>query len=530
MKTNNITRLILSGALVVALASCDDFLNVQPDNRTTIDTDDKAVSMLVSAYSTSQPWMFLELMSDNADDHRQYNQGLDDLYARELYEWQDPTQEDNTSPKNTWDGQFGAIASANQALLALEKLDKNEKTLAARGEALICRAYAHFVLVNIFGQHYDPQHPEDLGIPYMDKVETELNPQYERNTVHEVYALIEKDIEEGLPLISDANYSVPSYHFNSRAANAFAARFYLYYQKWEKAIACATAAVSTNPQSVLRDYEHLLSLPFSTLGDIWDVAEYYSGTKPQCNFLIGTAYSDAGVRYTHPSAYGQYTFSDLIDVTEGTRRLDYPYFPASLTSFSGGWKRYTVSFNGMDKNILPRVSYLFEYIDQVAGIGYSHATYPLFTADETLLTRAEAYIMMQNYDAALADMNLYAKNACVNARTMTTDLITSWANKLAYYEPTAPTPKKVLHPAFALDPTQEAFVHVLLAMRRYETLHFGLRWFDVKRFGIEIYRRELTSDFTAVSNITDKLDARDPRRALQLPADVISAGLEPNPR
>ncbi|MFR4236410.1 MAG: RagB/SusD family nutrient uptake outer membrane protein [Alistipes onderdonkii] len=86
--------------------------------------------------------------------------------------------------------------------------DGDDRQAERRKAALICRAYAHFVLVNVFCQHYDPAHPDDLGIPYMEK-ETELDPKYERGTVAEVYAKIEKDIEEGLPLINDVIYSVP---------------------------------------------------------------------------------------------------------------------------------------------------------------------------------------------------------------------------------------------------------------------------------------------------------------------------------
>ena len=49
------------------------------------------------------------------------------------------------------------------------------------------------------------------------------------------------------------------------------------------------------------------------------------------------------------------------------------------------------------------------------------------------------------------------------------------------------------------------------------------RWCDIKRWGIEIaHNREGQPD--------DLLLLDDPRRALQLPADVISAGLTPNPR
>ena len=40
-----------------------------------------------------------------------------------------------------------AIANANEVLKAIDKMEMTDKLSAAKGEALICRAYAHFVLV-----------------------------------------------------------------------------------------------------------------------------------------------------------------------------------------------------------------------------------------------------------------------------------------------------------------------------------------------------------------------------------------------
>ena len=67
----------------------------------------------------------------------------------------------------------------------------------------------------------------DRGIPYIKEPETSVNPQYSRGTVAEVYQNIAADLEEGLPLIDDNIYSRVKYHFNKKAAYAFAARFYL---------------------------------------------------------------------------------------------------------------------------------------------------------------------------------------------------------------------------------------------------------------------------------------------------------------
>ena len=70
---------------------------------------------------------------------------------------------------------------------------------------------------------------------------------------------------------------------------------------------------------------------------------------------------------------------------------------------------------------------------------------------------------------------------------------------------------------------QEALIQCILHLRRIETVHEGLRWQDIKRYGIEIaHNREGLAD--------DILTVDDPRRAIQLPADVIDAGLEANPR
>ena len=66
-------------------------------------------------------------------------------------------------------------------------------------------------------------------------------------------------------------------------------------------------------------------------------------------------------------------------------------------------------------------------------------------------------------------------------------------------------------------------------MRRIQTLHTGLRWFDIKRYGIELNRRTLAGG-TVGSVSSNILKSDDRRRAIQLPLDVISAGLTPNPR
>jgi hypothetical protein len=138
--------------------------------------------------------------------------------------------------------------------------------------------------------------------------------------------------------------------------------------------------------------------------------------------------------------------------------------------------------------------------------------------------------MKGDYNNALNDLNLWITNRITTGVILTRDAINDFYGGLNPYIPENATPRKSLNPEFEIAPAeQENFLHCLLHIRRIETIHDGLRWFDVKRFGIVIYRRHLDANEN-VDKVLDSLTVDDPRRAIQLPASVIKAGLTPNPR
>ena len=53
---------------LMALSSCDSFLDTMPDNRAEINTESKVTSLLVSAYPTNASILMTEMSSDNAMD------------------------------------------------------------------------------------------------------------------------------------------------------------------------------------------------------------------------------------------------------------------------------------------------------------------------------------------------------------------------------------------------------------------------------------------------------------------------------
>lgn len=517
---------LLVTVLTLSSVSCDSYLDEIPDNRTELDSENKIASILVSAYPSVSPDLFLEQMSDNTDENVGTGYSSFSRFQDQTYAWEDVTEKDNEDPASIWEAHYKAITNANQALEAIREMGSPESLDPYRGEALICRAYAHFVLVSIFCPPYNEAGSGgDLGIPYMERTETTLNPRYDRGNVAEVYARIEKDIEEGLPLISDNAYDVPKYHFNRQAAYAFAARFYLFYRKYDKVVQAANAVLGQAPAGMLRDWEGMGTMT----KDLGILSEYYIKAEHKANLLMVTGVSIMGV------LYGAYPV--------GTRYRHHPYTSATeMVTADAPWGNYHSSlcyvspfaFNspGAYRFVdLPRYPYLFEYSDPVAQIGFSRTVHVVFTADETLLCRAEAEIMQGDYDRALEDMNLWirARFRPSARKTLTAGLINDFYDKMAYYEPQNPTIKKKLNPVFTVsEGQQENFIHCILQMRRIENYATGLRWYDTNRYGIVIYRRAI--DNNNVVTETDRLEVNDPRRVIQLPADVVSAGMTPNPR
>ena len=525
---------LLAFAALAGMVSCDKYLDQMPDNRTEVDTEEKVAALLVSAYSRHNYTMITNFISDDMDNNAAVVTSAPGEFFHELWNWKDITYTNNSSPQSVWEDLFGAIACANQALESIEELggkDSSPSLGASYGEALICRAYAHFVLVNVFCLNYNSKTSDtDLGIPYMDAPERGLNPAYERGNVAEVYKRIEEDIEEGIKYVGD-DYAAPKYHFTRQAAYAFAARFYLFYEKWDKAIEYADLCLGTAPKTLLRDYDDLQN-NYAAIGT---ARRAYNSSDYKCNLLINTGYSNIAYYFANYSgSYKYYGNTTLINQTEGLLApMPWKGEPTTMLSSTDlRWRTHTYNSSALSYTILWKIDYIFEYTNPVAGTGYAHTVYVPFKVDETLLVRAEAYIMLKQFDKAMEDLNLWCNNFYVPEIAMTPESVTEFYKKMAYYKWDEPTPKKHLEPAFPIDEegsVQESMLQLLLNCRRTENWGEGLRWFDIKRYGIKIYRRAVNGN-AQLAEVTDSLLVDDPRRAVQVPIRCIDAGLQPNPR
>jgi hypothetical protein len=481
----------LSLMSAILIGGCKKFLDKEPDNRTQVKTPEQIAQLLTTAYPHASYILFCESMSDNAEDKGSGSSGIDftDKINRQSYRYEvvEVSPDDLDGPDFYWDSCYVAIAAANQALEFIDNSPDKSLLSAHRGEALLARAYAHFMLVTLFAKVYDPATaPSDPGIPYVTTPEKEIFVNYDRKTVAFVYEMVEKDLLEGYPLINDIIYGqAPKFHFNKQAAAAFAARFYMFKQDYTSAVNFANQAISGIPADNLRPWNTTLTnLQYAQLQ-----TEYTKSTLrgnlllQEANSVWGRSY--ASLRY----GLGQAIASELI-----------------LSRNVTGWI-YAYDMYGASPEFynIPKFYEHFVRENLNDNIGNPYNTIPLFTSEEALLNRAEAYIRLNNIDAAINDMNAFvSKN--IDEYNPNTDNVTRQKIQ-SYYNM----------------PLNQAAINAVLDFKRAFFLHEGLRWFDILRLKIPVVH-------TTREGETIELGPNDNRRVLQLPAFTRQAGLEPNPR
>lgn len=500
---NRIISTITACASALFLMGCQQFLDKSPNTALdiNIDSEEEIAELLTGSYPTASYIPFLEPRTDNVEER---TGGVQSRLGETMYLWEDYDAEDIDAPQSYWNECYRGIAGANKALELLSTFPKTERVLALYGEAFLIRAYLHFMLVNIWSDPYG-RSSESLGIPYLTKPEKHAFTQYKRGTVAETYEAIERDLKLGLSLVSDHYYAQPKYHFNKRAAYAFASRFYLMCGKWNEVITCADYVLGSNPGQDLRPW---IRYHETLTGRREALSQLFASTESRANLLIASTESRLA-RLVASDRYGATTnVVDKIfkrktikdDDQSGDATLIYPFIYAPLPLRNA---RYLAKFD--ERSTLRETSETHPRGLIVPNV--------LFSVDEVLLNRMEAYTMLFRYDKAIADLKVY----------------TLW--KLGY-EPSVLTERytqgtsndySLYAPFYGLTVRQLPMLKTILHMRQMEFFEEGLRWFDIRRFNLELTRSSRNAFYRP-------LKQNDPRQTLQLPAEAISAGLPANPR
>ncbi|BAV10040.1 hypothetical protein FLA_6094 [Filimonas lacunae] len=457
---------------------------------------EKVAQLVGTAYPSYGYMAMAELYSDNACDKGPLVSGTNTTTPfPEMYNWEEVASTGNNTPYQYWTGVYEGIAAANQALKSIKEYNLGAAADPYRGEALLARAYGHFMLVTFFAKAYVPGGANDSpGIPYVLEPEEAAIKKYGRGTVASVYAQIEEDIEEGIPLLTGGTWAVPAYHFTPAAAHAFAARFYSFKAEWAKVV----------------DHANLIFTGGDFTGNIRNIAaetpslsadeyrQWFNKGDKKFNLLLHETYSV----YQRSTSYGTSRYGLGVNVYSG-------YY--TKASPAGGTFYYRSWTSGTGNYTLYKYWEYFYYTNVSAGTGRPYIMLPLLTSDEALMNRAEAYAQLGMLDRAIADCDLMAS------------VRISGYSKAAYGV-TAEKSKAY----FNVTDDQEAIILTVLDFKRRAFMAEGLRWLDVLR-----HRITVKHDYIDVNNDATykELGPDDNRRMFQIPESAQKASnLAPNPR
>ena len=282
----------------------------------------------------------------------------------------------------------------------------------------------------------------------------------------------------------------------------------------------ANMVLGDQPADILRNWAE-----WNRLGPSGNVQpNAFVNASNNANIMLLPVPSQWGVISIPIQAGSKYAHGELISKNE-TLQAPGPW------GDSGSSLNYTVLYNnGVSKYCLRKLPYVPKVIDATAEIGVPYGEYAVFSTDITLLERAEAYALLGQYDKALKDINTELTVFSKNRKQLTLADIQDFYGSMAYYTPTKPTPKKKLNPLFTVEATtQEPLLQCLLQLKRLVTITrvSVCRMLSVMVSQCIVERLMCSQNVTAV---TDSMKVGDPRLAIQLPQDVITAGVKPNPR
>jgi SusD family. len=273
---------------------------------------------------------------------------------------------------NSYEDLYSFIVNVPNIVLLNADEASGDQTLAQqlKAEAYLLRAYAHYLLVNIYAKAYDPETAEeDGGIPYVDDFNLEeIN---EKITVAEVYDRILDDINAAFSLDALPDQPKNSMRVGKGFAYAIKAWVMMSMRNYEDALSAANSALALN--DVLEDHRPWLPI----------------GVGDGQGMKISRTVLDAPDNYFHASytAYGNYlmpTTDEIWNVYYETGNI--------IKDYTSAWSTfYGTIFSGI---AIPTWG-CFTYAGNTAG----------FTTTDMYLIKAECLTRANDYSGAMNIIN-----------------------------------------------------------------------------------------------------------------------------
>jgi hypothetical protein len=387
------------------------------------------------------------------------------------YQWRAHRTATNATDLYPYRFYYRIISNAN---LIIENVDKAQgpdaDKKAIKGEALVYRAWSHFMLVQLYGKRYDAAAKPNAqaGVPLM--LTSNINGQ-RRDSVEKVYAQVNKDLDDAITNLAGYTRKFKS-HFDVQVAKGIKARVALTQQDWTNAAKYAAEARAGYQLMTNADYQK----GFNDINNIewmWGSQQVTDQTTFFYSFFayMSANYASSDIRGNPKAINSQlYRQIDAKDV----RKLLWDSTGKNSTSFpvpSGG-TRYPY----MNRKFLTATS---------SSIG----DVPYMRAAEMYLIEAEAKARMGDNAGAQAVLYTLAAN-----------------RNPSYVKSTR---------------TGQALIDEIMIQRRVELWGEGFRFLDLKRLNQKLDRNNANHNASLALEMS--IDAGDSRWQWLIPQDEINA-------
>lgn len=238
------SKYILFFVAVIAVTSCDDYLDITPVGKVIPQSLEDYRRVLTTGYSTYPEHKSLTAVRT---DELQMDEFADELNIfKDIYTWKDVNPDRITNSfqyQDLYTVIFYTNVLINEASKKLEVSDERNQLI---GEAYALRAMAYFDLINLFGKPYNPATAgSDKGIPLA--LEIDLEQVFIPQSVEVIYNQIISDTKEAEKLLTLSTQTKGlNYRFSKVALYSLESRVYLYQQQWQKSQDAADKALAIN--------------------------------------------------------------------------------------------------------------------------------------------------------------------------------------------------------------------------------------------------------------------------------------------
>lgn len=469
-KVDTMKRYIIILLAGLIFSSCEDFLEEKSQDQIIPhkikDISELIYGELILRHISTQDKF--DAMSDDLTS-RWYQQpyGNTDIYRKDLYQyftWQKDLEigmDGNESPDEFYGKLYADIVLCNAIEdIIPEMVGSEEERLNALAEVCFFRALSYFDLANIYSTPYVDEEQSKVTpcVPVNKAKGVEMN-TYIRSTQREVFDIIEENIEKAVSYFDQAQIPTSIYRPNYDAACILATRIFLYEKKYEKVIEYANNIEGMTSLYNMADYA-------GTYGLVNDINSNEFDKSGYVHFINKR---NTEIKFTYNGGYNLSSISPLGGNVSGY------YFPsdALLNGYEPEDLRRQVYFDNAGN--ITKMSYLIREV---------HTSN--FRTTEALLNRAEAYAHLDEAKAK-TDLEFLRNNrfSSSDAAKVTGDILE--AVKLE---------------------------------RRRELCFEGIRWMDLRRWGMPEIKHEFFLDDNARKEIYT-LSAEDAGYTFSLPDAVM---------